>query len=72
MNIQIDTAIAYARMHLNKKVRRIDIARAMWPKSQFPYNNLNNLESGRTQTVSFPQIEAVMRLTGVPLDLLLQ
>ena len=71
MKIRLDLALVWAN-HRGKKVLKKDLAKAMWPESRNPTMNLWNFEQGKTQKITIEQIEAIMRLTGVPIQTLIQ
>ena len=64
--IRINEAIGYAWAN-GKHVRKIDLARLLWPdSSRFSQNiNMNNLCSGKTKMISPEFVEIICRETGV-------
>jgi hypothetical protein len=72
MQYRTDLAREYAKRHLGKRITKKDLAQAIWPRSKEPYINLNNLERGKTKTLTLEQIDAVIRLTGIPIQMFIQ
>jgi hypothetical protein len=64
--LRINEAIGYANAN-GKRIRKIDLARLLWPdSSRFSQNiNMNNLCSGKTKTISPEFVEIICRKTGV-------
>ena len=71
MELQIDLAIRYAAAR-DKKVGIMELAKAMYPESKKPYQNLWHLRKGITRKVSIDQNEAIIRMTGIPIEMLIR
>lgn len=72
MELRLDLALKYADTHFGKKLSYQDLAIAMFPDSKFPYQSLYNLRKDITKKFSCAQLEAIVRLTGIPIQMLLQ
>ncbi len=72
MELQLDLAVKYAKTHFGKRIRKKDLAEAMWPDAKHPYLAYYALMRQKDKKVSMSQIEAIMRLTGIPLNMLIQ
>lgn len=72
MKLHIDLALKHAKQYFGKTITRQKLAEAMWPESNHPYLNLYNLERGYTNSITMEQIGAIINLTGVPVNILIQ
>ncbi len=72
MQMRLELALQYAKKHFGKNITKKELAKAMWPESDNPYMNLYNLQVGSTKNITVSQIETVCRLTGIPVNMLLQ
>ena len=71
MELQIDLAIRYARAQ-GIKINLTELSKAMFPEAKQPYHNLRHLRIGKTRTITIDMIEAIVRVTGIPVEMLIQ
>lgn len=73
MVLRIEEALARANAGRQKKIKKTDVARAIWPDKQesTARMNLANLLAGRAQRIEPEAIVAICQILGCTADFLL-
>lgn len=72
MRLNLELARMYAKEHHGKRITKREMAKAIFPKNKHPYMAYFKLEKDVNQRFSVAQLQSIMRLTGIPLNMLIR